>query len=163
MNAKDILMHIGTADEITVTAKPAGVARPNSSFGLVSMPASGTPARCPSFGAGEAHDAGLCCFIGQIVDIFAVFPQCHPLVVMPSLILMPHSMRISNEKRPDCIRYAEIDHALGGFMPLVTNTPLGMLAHFVLGLLQSLPSTGILLASGLLFRELPTLLAALPL
>jgi len=84
-----------------------------------------------------------------------------PRCAIRGLILMAYSMGIPNEKRPDLIFDTEVDHVPGRFMPLVTNTPLGTLAHFVLGLLQSLPSTRILLASGLLFSKLSKLLGAL--
>jgi hypothetical protein len=80
---------------------------------------------------------------------------------MPALILMAYCMGITNKKRPDLMFDTEVDHLSGRFMPLVTNTPLGSLAHFVLGSLQSLPSTRILLASGLPFRKLSELLGAL--
>jgi hypothetical protein len=99
--------------------------------------------------------------VSQIVDIFAEFPQCHALIVMPALILTAHTMGIPNEKRPDLMFDTEVDHLSARFMPLVTNTPLGTLAHFVLGSLESLPATRILLASGLLFCQLSQLLAAL--
>jgi hypothetical protein len=56
-------MHIDRADEVTVTTKPAGAARPSSAFGLVLVPAAGTPAAGSSFGAGEARDAGLLGFV----------------------------------------------------------------------------------------------------
>ncbi len=97
----------------------------------------------------------------KIVDIFAEFPQRHPLVVMPPLILMAYSMGIPNEKRPDLLFDTEVDHLPARFMPLVTNTSLGTLAHVVLDPLQSLPSTRILLASGLPFSKLSKLLGAL--
>ena len=80
---------------------------------------------------------------------------------MPPLILMAYSLGIANEKRPDLIFDAEVDHMPGRFMALVTNMPLGTLAHFVPGSLQSLPSTRVLLASGLPYSNLPKLLAAL--
>jgi len=80
---------------------------------------------------------------------------------MPPLILLAHSLGIPNEKRPDLMFDTEVDHLPGRFMPLVTNTSLGTLAHFVPGSLQPLPATRILLASGLLFSQLPKLLGAL--
>src|SRR5947207_605576 len=80
---------------------------------------------------------------------------------MPPLILMAYSMGIPNEKRPDLIFDTEVDHLSGRLMPLVTNTPLGTLTHSVLGSLRSLPSTRILLASGLPFSKLSNLLGAL--
>jgi hypothetical protein len=86
VDAKDITMHIDRAHEIAVADKAAHAARPISAFGFVLVPAARTPARCASFGAGEAQDAGLLGFMGEIVDVTSVFPQRHALVVMPAAI-----------------------------------------------------------------------------
>src|SRR5215471_18804770 len=59
MDAEGILMHIDRTHEIAVAAKPAATADPISSFGLVFVLASGTPATGASFGAGRARDASL--------------------------------------------------------------------------------------------------------
>ncbi len=67
-------MHIDRADQIAVAVEAADAARPVSASGLVLVPAARTPARGASFGAGEAQDAGLLGFVGQIVDITPVLP-----------------------------------------------------------------------------------------
>ena len=68
------MMHIERADEIAMSCELTDPTRPSSSFGLLSMSTSGTPAAGSSFGAGEAQDAGLLCLVHQIVDIAAIFP-----------------------------------------------------------------------------------------
>ena len=75
-------MHIDRADEVAVAAKPAAAARSSSAFGLVLVPAARTPDAGPSFGAGEAQGAGLLGFMGEVVDVFAVFPHGHATVVV---------------------------------------------------------------------------------
>ena len=74
MDAVSIEMHIDRANEITVAPKAALAARPSSAFGLVFVSASRTPAAGSSFGAGQARDAGLLGFMGEIVDVASVFP-----------------------------------------------------------------------------------------
>ena len=101
MDAIGKQMHIDRTHEITVSAKPAGAACPGSPFGLVFVPACRTPARCPSFGAGEAHDAGCFGFMREVVDVPAVFPQGHALVVMASPVLLSHALRVADEERSD--------------------------------------------------------------
>src|SRR5215469_5423425 len=146
-------MHVDRADQVAVTAKPTGPARPISALGLVLMSTYRTPATGPSFGAGEAHDVGLLCFMAEVVNIFAVFPQRHALVVMPSFILVAHPMGIANEEGPDLVFDTEVDHLPGRFVAQITNTALCPSALLVFRALQLLPATGILLAPGLLFRQ----------
>src|SRR5256885_15109618 len=97
----------------------------------------------------------------EIVDIFPVFPKPHPLVVMPSFILIAYPMGIANEECTDLVFYTKVDHLPGRFMAQITNTPLCPSALLVFRAVQFLPATGILLATGLLFRELSKLLTAL--
>ena len=100
MDTKGILMHIDRTNEITVASETAGAAHPISSLGLVSMSTYRTPARCSSFGAGEAHDAGYFGLVGEIVDVASVFPQGYMLVVMTSLVLPPHAVRVPMKSVP---------------------------------------------------------------
>jgi len=69
VDTKDILMHIYRANEVTAARKAAAAAGPISSLGLLTMSAARTPARCASFGAGEAQDAGLRGFVGEFAFI----------------------------------------------------------------------------------------------
>ena len=141
--------------------KLAFTAYPISTFGFVFVPTSRTPARCASFGAGEAHDVSSLAFVGQIIKILAIFPQGHALIVVPAFVLIADTMRIANEEGADLLLNAEGDHLTGGFVPQVTNPPLGSAALFIFGVLQSLPTPGVLLAMGLLLCDLPKLLRPL--
>src|SRR5215471_20194440 len=67
MNAKGILMHIDRPDQIAVASEAALAAHPVSASGLVCVLASGAPATRASFGPGEAQDAGVLAFVGEIV------------------------------------------------------------------------------------------------
>jgi hypothetical protein len=159
--AECIAMHIDRANEIAMTAKSTGSTDPISTLGLVFMPTDRTPAAGSSFGAGEALDVGLFCFMGQVVDIPAILPKRHPLVVMPSFILIAYPMRSADEEQADLVFDTKVDHLTGRFMSLVTNTSFCSSALLVLRSLQFLPTAGILLATGLLFGKLSKLLGAL--
>jgi hypothetical protein len=75
-------MHIDGANQVAVAREAALSARPISAVGLVTMPAAGTPAAGSSFGAGEAQDAGMLVFVGEVVDVTAVLPLRHAAIVM---------------------------------------------------------------------------------
>jgi len=145
-----------------MACEPADAARPVSVLGLVMMPTTRTPARCSSFGASEAQDVSSFRFVGEVVDVFAILPTSHPLVVMASPIFLPDTLRIPDEERPDPPLHTESDDLACGFMPQITDTALGAVTLLVLGTLQLLPATGILLAPILLPGKLPQLLRTLP-
>ena len=107
--------------QIAVTRKAAGAARPGSACRLVFVPTSGTAARCSSFGAGEARDVGLFAFVGEVVDVLAVFPQGHALVMMPSAHPVAHTVRVADEKAADLLLDAEVNDLPLGLVPQVTN------------------------------------------
>jgi hypothetical protein len=163
VDAKDILMHIDRTHQVTMSGEPAGAARPISAFGLVFVPTSGTPARGASFRASEARDVSSFGFVGEIVDILAIFPASHALIVVASALSITHAVRVANEESAYLVLDAEIDHDSGCFMAHIPDTPFGTAADLVLGSLQLLPTAGVLLAAALLFGKLPQLPTALPL
>ena len=116
MGAECIKMHIDRANEIAMASKSTGSTDPISSLGLVCMPTYRTPAAGSSFGAGEARDAGLRGFVGEIVAIAAVFPARHPLVVVPAAVSGAHSMRVADEERSHRALDAEVDDGPGGLV-----------------------------------------------
>ena len=156
------LMHIDCTHEVAMPAKPADTARPRSALRLVTMPTYRTPAACASFGAGEAHDVRLCGFVGEVVDVFPVFPQGHALVMMPRSHVVAHAMGIANEERSYFLLHTEVDHLSGRLMPQITDAPFSTSALLVLRSLQVLPTARILLAPGLLFCDLPQVPIPLP-
>ncbi len=163
MRTKREYMHIDRANEVTVPCEPTGAARPGSPFGQISMPADRTPAAGSSFGAGEAQDAGLFGFVGEVVDIAPVFPQGHALVMMSSGVPVAHAVRVADEEASHLVCNAEIDHLPRGLVAQVADTPLGAPAYLVFRALQPLPAARVLCASALLFGESPQLLAPLSL
>src|SRR6266487_4491212 len=156
-------MHIDRADQIAVTGEAAGAADPVSAPGLLLMPTAGTLSTCSSFRASRTRDVSLFGFVGEILDVFAILPQCHALVVVSTLVLLANAMRIANEDRPDLVVNTKVNHVPGGFMACITNTPVRTFADRMLGALQFFPAARVLLAPGLLFGQLPHLPVALPL
>src|SRR5258708_24743195 len=156
-------MHIDTADNVTRACEAAFSACPISSLGVVFVLVYRRLATCASFRASEAHDASLFGFVGEVVDILAVFPQGHPLVVVTARIAVADPMGIANEERSNLMFLAEGDHFAGGFVAQIADTPFCSCLDLVLGSLQLSPSSRMRLASGLLFRQLAKLLGSLSL
>lgn len=155
-------MHIDRTNQVPVPGELAFAAHPISAFGLVCVPTCRTAARCSSFGAGEAHDMGCLAFVGEIVDVLAIFPQSHALIVVPAIVLVTDTMRIADEEGSDLLLNTTGDHLTGGLVPHIPNTPLGSTTLLVLGALQFLPVPGVFLAPGLLPGDLTQLLCPLP-
>lgn len=156
-------MHIDTADQITVSRKSALFAMPLPVFRLVLLATSGTLARCSSFGASEAQDMGLFAFVGEVVDITTIFPQGHALVVMSPAVAATNAMRIADEERTDLVGNTEVDDLPCRFMAQITDPSLRAAALLVLGTVQFLPASRVLLASGVLLGDLAQVLVALSL
>ena len=125
-------MHVDRANEIAMAAKSAVSADPISAPGFLSAPTCRTPARCPSFGAGEAQDAGLFGFIGEVVDVASVFPQGHALVVVSAFVGPAHAVRVADEEGANLLLLAKLDHLPRGLMAQVAHAPLDAARHPVL-------------------------------
>ncbi len=162
MLTKSELMHIDTADNITMTCKATFAACPISSLGLVLMPTYRTLATCASFGASEAHDVGLFGFLCEVVDILAILPQGHPLVMVTTRIALTDAVGIADEERTNFLFLAKVDHFTSSFVTQITNATFCSCLDLILGSLQLSPSARVLLASGLLLCNLTQLLASLP-
>jgi hypothetical protein len=163
MLTKSERMHIDTADNVPMACEATFSARPISSLGLVFMPTCRTLATCASFGASEAHDVGLFGFMREVVDILAILPQGHPLVVVTTRMAVTDAMRIPNEERANILFLAEVDHFAGSFVTQITNAAFCSCLDLVLGSLQLSPSSRVFFASRLLFSKLAKLLGSLPL
>src|SRR5215469_7680100 len=154
-------VHIDRTHQVPMPGKLASMARPMSALGLVFVPTSRTAARGASFGAGEAHEVGSFGLVAEVVDVHAIFPRGHPLIVLASTVLAPDPMRIPDEQGANFMFNAEVDHGPGRFVSSITNTVLCTTALLILGALQLLPAPRILLAPSLLLGELTQLLASL--
>jgi len=91
----------------------------------------------------------------EIVDILAVFPLRHTLVVVASFALLPHAVRIAYEEGAYLVLYTKVDHLSRGLMAQVAHSPLDATRHLVPGALQLFPVTRVLLAPRLLFGKVP--------
>jgi len=81
-------VHVDPADYIPVALKATCRAPPVPPPGLVAMAATGTPAGRTSFVPGEAHDAVFFRLLLQVIDVLAVLPLAHALVVVATRILV---------------------------------------------------------------------------
>src|SRR5260370_6671044 len=133
-------VHIHTAYDIAVPLEPTFPAFPYSAFRLVFMPAYRTLAARSSFRASEALDAGLLALVGEIIDITAVLPLAHTLVVMASFILLAHAMRVADEERADLLTLAKLDHLSCRLVPEITHPPFATACHFGPCAVQFLPT-----------------------
>src|SRR6266567_494232 len=145
-----------------MTCEPTGAAKPYSAFRLMCMPTARTLTRCSSFRASEARNVSLFSFVGQVVDVLAIFPQGHALIMVSAIISIAYPVRIADEQRSHLVLNAKVDDLPGSLMTQITDTTLSPATLFVLGLLQFLPPTGIFLAACLLLGKLSKLLIALP-
>ena len=139
MRIKRKWMHIDRANEITMAPKAAPAAGPVSSPGLVCVLASRTPARCSSFGAGRARDACLVRFVGEVINVAAVFPLRHAAIVLAAAVPVAHAVRIADEERSHFLLDAKVDDPTRGLMPEIAHAPLGPSTNLVLGPLELLP------------------------
>jgi hypothetical protein len=163
VDTKGTLVHIDRANEIAMAKKAALTAHPSSTFGLMTMPASRTPATGTSFGAGRAQDVSLFAFVREIVDIFAVFPLRHTSIVVSATIVRADAMGVADEERADFLLDAEVNHLTSGFVPQISHALLCPATYLVPGTLQFLPAPRVVLAAILLFGELAKLPTALAL
>lgn len=156
-------MHIDRAHQITVSREAAGTADPISAFGFLFLPTARTLATCASFGASEARDASLLRFVREIVDVFAIFPQGHALIMMSASIPIAYAMRIANEEPSHLVLYTKANDLAGGFVAQIADTSFTATTLLVRGTLQLLPATGILGTAGLLLSNFTQVLATLSL
>ncbi len=161
MLTKSKLMHIYRANKVTVSAKATGFTCPISAFGLVFVPTYRTLATASSFRASEAHDVSLFGLVGQIVDVLAILPHGHPLVVVPSAISIADTMGITDKELANFLLNAGGDHLACRLVSQITNAALCSHFDLVLGPLQLLPPARVLLALGLLLGKCSQLLASL--
>ncbi len=88
------------------------------------MAAYGTPAGCTTFIPGEAHDAVLFRLLLQVIDIPAVLPLAHALIVVTPGVLASYPIRVANEDRLHFMCLAEIHHLASPFMAEVIDAAL---------------------------------------
>jgi len=144
-------MHIDAAYDIAMSFEPTFPACPHSALGLVSMPAYRTLATRSSFRASEALDAGLFTLVSEIINILAVFPLGHTLIMMASFVFPSNAMRIADEERANLLLFAKLDDLPGRFMAQITHSTFDSVRHLVPGTLEFLPTAGVLLTLSLFF------------
>ena len=110
-------VHVHRAYDIPVAFKSTDFASPVPPFGPVAMAAYGTPTGGTTFIPGEAHDAVLFRLLLQIIDIPAVLPLAHALVVVTPRVLATDPIGVADEHGFHFMRLAEVHHLTGALMP----------------------------------------------
>ncbi|HLY26176.1 MAG TPA: hypothetical protein VKQ72_07540, partial [Aggregatilineales bacterium] len=100
-------MHIHAPHDVSVASKTTASAGEHSPARLSTFPTGRTRAAGSALTAREARHVGLLAFLLQVVDVFAIFPAGHALVVMPPCILLAHPVRIADEDRLDVFLLTE--------------------------------------------------------
>ncbi len=142
-------MHIHASHDIAVATKATVPAGPIATRWLLAFPTRRTRAAGSPLTAREARQVGLLAFLLQVIDIFAILPARHPLVVMPTRIFVPHAIRVAHIHRLHAFLLAEVHHLPGGFVPLVAHLALRIAFGPLLGILQPSPALRSLLAPAL--------------
>lgn len=139
-------VHVETAHQVPMTAKAAPGADPVPALGFVTMAASRTPGARSPLRPGEARDAGLCAFMRQVIDVLAVFPLRHALIVFASGAALAHAVGIAHEEARNLMRLAELDDLPRSLVAQVADAPLDPRGQNVAAFAQALPSLRAFLA-----------------
>lgn len=67
----------------------------------------------------------------QIVDVFAIFPLGHALMMVPSCWAIAHPMGIANVENTDLLGLTELHNLAGAFVPQVAHLPLDAALTFL--------------------------------
>ena len=163
-------VHIDRAYDIPVAFKSTGLASPVPPFGLMTMATYGTPAGRTTFVPGEAwamrptmRDAVLFRLLLQIIDIPAVLPLAHALVVVAAGVLAADPVGVADEHGFHFMFLTKIHHLAGPLVAQVTDAALSAQSQLCACMSRFPPATGALLAAGALGLNLSELLAVVAL
>ena len=151
-------VHVHRAYDIPVAFKSTGLASPVPPFGLMTMAAYGTQARSTTFIANEAHDAVLFRLLLQVIDIPAVLPLAHALVVVTPGVLASYPIGVADEQGFDAALLAEIHHLAGPLMAQVPDAALLAQGQFRPRPSKFPPAPGTLRTAGALLAISPSCL-----
>ena len=156
-------MHIDGPDQVPMSLKATRFTDPSPIARLMSVSTGRTPAAGSSFGAGEARHVGLFAFVGEIVQVLAILPESHPLVMVPPVVVITDSMRIANKEGSYLFLDAKVNDLSCRLMTEITNTSFSAATLFVFGMLELFPPFGMFFAATLLVGKLTQVSVALPL
>src|SRR6266446_7033101 len=103
-------MHVHAPHDISVAHKATAPTGPVAPFRLLLPVTAWTAAAGSSLTAAEAHDADPFTLLLEVPLIRAVLPLAHTLVMMASLALAAHPMRITHVERLHLCGTAEVHH-----------------------------------------------------
>ncbi len=156
-------VHVHRTYDIPVAFKSTGLASPVPPFGLMTMATYGTPAGRTTFVPGEARDAVLFRLLLQIIDIPAVLPLAHALVVVAAGVLAADPIRVADKEGFDAMGLAEIDHLARALVTQIPDAAILAQGQFRPRPAKLPPAPGAFLAAGALGLNLSELLAVVAL
>ena len=127
-------MHIHAPHEVSVTHKATVPAGEDPPARLGVFPTRRTRAAGSPLTAREARHVGLLTLLFEIGTVSAIFPAGHPLVVMPSFVLLPHPIGIADEDGLHPFLLTELYHLPGGFVAQVPYPLLGLARRSLSGI-----------------------------
>ena len=125
-------MHVQAAHHVSMPHEGASrtMTPPDAPTYFLFPPTYRTPARCSLLRTGEALHVGLFGLIGEIGNVFAVFPLAHTLVMMAPAPPIPDPMGIADEERADAMLLTEGDDRSRALVPQVADLSTLPGAHF---------------------------------
>ena len=170
-------VHVHRAYDIPVAFKSTGFASPVPLFGPVAMAAYGTPraggampAGGTTFIPGEAwamrptmHDAVLFRLLLQVIDVLAIFPLTHTLVVVAATLFAAHPVRVADKEGFDAMGLAEINHLARALVTQIPDAAPSAQSQLCACMSRFPPATGAFLAAGALAGTLAQALAVVAL
>ena len=151
-------VHVGGAHDVTVAFEATPGTPPHAALRFVCRSAPRTPTGRAPLTAGEALDVVNRGLVGEVLNVLAVLPLVHSLVVLVPRVFLLDPIGIANEQNADALGGAERDRARSTLVPEITDAALGSQGYFRAGALNLLPSSRSRLASGPLAGQLAELL-----
>jgi hypothetical protein len=130
-------MHIHAPHDVSVAHKATVPAGEDAPARLGVFPTGRTRAAGSPLTAREARHVGLLTLLLEIGTVFAIFPAGHPLVVMPSLALLPHPIGIADVDGLHPFLLTELHHLPGGFVPQIPYPLLRLPSRSLSGIPQT--------------------------
>lgn len=141
-------MHVDAADKIAMTGETTYLAGPDTPARFVFVTAFRTTAGRPPFRAAEARNAGLPALVSQVIDVAAILPLRHPLVVMATAAPTPDAIRVADVEARNLVVPAEVDDLPRALVTQIPDAPFGSQGIAIAGAAELLPPPGTFDAPG---------------
>jgi hypothetical protein len=103
-------VHVDAADQIAMVAQSTPLADPVPAGRFMLMAAFRTAGTGSPFRPAEARNAGMFTLVLEVLDVLAIFPLGHPLVMFSTTWLIAYPIWIPNIEIRYLVCLAEVDH-----------------------------------------------------